>query len=86
MLSSGRPVVATAHPETELGRVVATCGVVVEPEQPEALAAAIAKLAADATLRADLGTRARAYAEKHIAQDAVLRQFEGDVLACLEPA
>ena len=83
MLSSGRPVVATAHADTELGRVVRDCGLVVEPEQPEALAAAIASLASNPGMRAEFGANARIFAERHIAQDAVLRQFERDVLGCL---
>ncbi|MEJ8854246.1 glycosyltransferase WbuB [Variovorax robiniae] len=83
MLSSGRPVVATAHADTELGRVVRNCGLVVEPEKPEALAAAIATLAGDPDMRAEFGASARAFAERYIAQDAVLKQFEIDVRDCL---
>lgn len=83
MLSSGRPVIATAHAQTEVGMVVARCGIVVPPEQPEAFAAAIATLALQPALRADFGRQARAYAEKHIAQDAVLRQFERDLGTCI---
>jgi len=84
MLSSGRPVVATAHAETELGRVVRNCGLVVEPERPRALADAIETLAANPRMRAEFGTSARAFAERHIAQDAVLKQFERDMLDCVK--
>ncbi|WP_213953269.1 MULTISPECIES: glycosyltransferase WbuB [unclassified Variovorax] len=86
MLSSGRPVVATAHAETELGRVVRNCGLVVEPEKPEALADAIALLAGNPGQRAEFGASARAFAERYIAQDAVLKQFESDVRDCLTPS
>ena len=82
MLSSGRAVVATAHAHTEVGVVVAQCGLVVPPEAPAALAAAIAKLAAEPELRAEFGRKARDYATRRIAQDAVLRQFEADLHAC----
>lgn len=82
MLSSGRPVIATAHAQTEVGMVVAQCGLVVPPEQPEAFAAAIATLALQPAMRAEFGRSARAFAEKHIAQDAVLRQFESDLGTC----
>jgi len=76
MLSSGRPVVATAHEGTELATVVAQCGVVVEPENPGALVAALGSLAAKPELRMQLGHAARAYAEDHLSQSAVLARFE----------
>ncbi len=76
MLSSGRPVIATAHPGTELASVVAQCGVVVAPADAAALADALLKLAGEPTWRKDLGIKARHYAEQHLGQDAVLRRFE----------
>ena len=84
MLSSGRPVVAGARLDTELGRVSAECGCAVPPEDPQAFADAIASLAAQPALRAELGVRARAFAEQRFARDAVLGQFERDLLACIE--
>ncbi|BDT66912.1 D-inositol-3-phosphate glycosyltransferase [Comamonadaceae bacterium OS-1] len=84
MLASGRAVVATAHPHTELGRVVAQhCGVVVPPEDAAALAGAIRTLAADAPRRAQLGRSARAYALAELDRDAVLARFEAQLLACV---
>ncbi len=83
ILSSGRPVVAGARPETELGKVAALCGIAVPPENPHAFAEAIASLAAQPVLRRQLGTRARAYAEEQFARDAVLSQFERELQACL---
>ncbi len=79
MLSSGRPVVATALAHTELGRVVAQCGLLVAPNDAPALAEAIISLAIKPSVRADLGVRARAFAEQHIARDVVLRKFEQDL-------
>ncbi|AMM25516.1 glycosyltransferase WbuB [Variovorax sp. PAMC 28711] len=76
MLSSGRPVIATAHPGTELASVVEQCGIVVAPADAAALTTALLTLAADAPLRSELGTKARHYAEQHLGQDAVLRRFE----------
>jgi len=81
MLASARPVVATAHPETELASVVAGCGLVVPPEQPQAFAEAIMKLANDAALRARLGAVGRAYAEANLDRDAVLGRFEAEIKA-----
>ncbi len=74
MLASGRPVIATCHAGTELHAVVSTCGIVVEPEDTMALADAICRLADDASLRADLGQSARAYAEANFERDAVLER------------
>lgn len=86
MLSSGRAVIATADANTEVGMVVAQCGMTVPPEEPQALASAIVTLATQPAVRADLGRKARAYAEQHIAKESVLRQFEADLRACIEGA
>jgi colanic acid biosynthesis glycosyl transferase WcaI len=83
MLSSGRPVLAGAHPATELGQVVATSGVVVPPEDARAFADAMRTLAAQPDLRRELGRKARAIAESRFARDAVLARFEQDLLACI---
>jgi colanic acid biosynthesis glycosyl transferase WcaI len=79
MLASGRPVVATAHQGTELATVVACCGLVVEPEQPQAFADAILKLAQDPVLRNRLGSAGRAYAEVNFDRDAVLGRFYAEI-------
>ncbi|HTM52148.1 MAG TPA: WcaI family glycosyltransferase [Bryobacteraceae bacterium] len=76
MLASGRPVVATANAGTELASIVSECGVVVPPENPGALAAAIASLAEDPSRRAALGAQARAFVSEHFRRDAVLGEFE----------
>ena len=72
MLASGRPVVATCAPGTELASVVSQCGVITTPEDPDHLASAIVQLTNDRTLMAELGERARAWAERHLERDAVL--------------
>lgn len=84
MMASGRPVVATAQAQTELGRVVAqdaACGLVTTPEDAAAMADAIRTLAGDAGLRARLGASGRAYAERELSQDVILRRFEAQLLA-----
>ena len=81
MLASGRPVVATANPNTELASVVQECGLVVLPEQADAFAEAILKLARDSELRTRLGVAGRAYAVANLDRDAVLGQFEAELLA-----
>lgn len=78
MLSSGRPVVATAHAGTELAAVVQQCGVVTVPGLPGALAEAIAQLAKNPACRQALGQAARQFAVAHLGADQVLGQFEAD--------
>ena len=63
MLASGRAIVAMAHAGTELFDTVSPCGVVVQPEDVDRLAAEIEALAADPQRCAMLGAAARRYAE-----------------------
>lgn len=84
MLSSGRPVVAGARAETQLGKVVAQCGLAVPPDDARAFADAVLRLASQPALRAELGLRARAFAEAHFDRDAVLQQFERDLQSCIK--
>jgi len=79
MLASGRPVVSTCRPGTELETVVSKCGVVVPPEDDAAFAAAICQLADNAALRLDLGRRARNFAETNFERDAILCRLFGPV-------
>ena len=87
MLASGRAVLATAMPETELGRVVtqdAACGLVVPPENAAAMAEALRALAADPARRVELGANGRRYAEQELSQDVILRRFEAQLLALVQ--
>jgi colanic acid biosynthesis glycosyl transferase WcaI len=72
MLASGRPVIATCLPGTELHEVVSQCGMSVPPEDSAALATAVCQLAEDVERRQELGRCARAYAEGNFERDAVL--------------
>lgn len=82
MLSSGRPVIATADPGTQVSRVISgnspeeACGLVVPAEDEQTLHAAVQRLIDDAALRQRLGTRARQYAVEHLGKQQVLEQFE----------
>jgi colanic acid biosynthesis glycosyl transferase WcaI len=58
--------------------------VVVPPEDPEAFANAIAALAGSPAERARHGRAARMYAEKNLARDAVLKQFEQQLITLRE--
>ena len=87
MLSSGRPVIATADEGTQVAHVVGgdpaagipPCGLVVPAEHPESLYAAVRQLAGDEALRRSLGQAARLYAEAHLGKEQVLLKFEQDL-------
>lgn len=85
MLSSGRPVVATADAGTQVAQVVEgsglddACGLVVPAEDSQELHDAVARLVEDAALRHRLGENARRYAVEHLGRDQVLTQFERDL-------
>jgi len=83
MLASGRAVIVTAHPDTELGRAVTGRGVVVPPGDARALADAIAQLAACRSRREALGAAGRAFAEAELDQDAIFQRLEAELLRCL---
>jgi colanic acid biosynthesis glycosyl transferase WcaI len=77
MLASGRPVISTCRPGTELESVVSKCGLVVPPDDDDAFAAAVATLADNAAMRLELGRRARSYAESNFERDAILGRLFG---------
>lgn len=82
-MMAGRAVVIAAHAESEAARLVQTgeCGVVVAPNQPDALAQAIVSLADDPQRRAVLGQHGRAYVEKNFARGPRLDAFEASLSA-----
>ncbi len=81
MLASGRPVVATSRPGTQLAQVVSGRGVVVEPGDAPAFAAAIEQLLLSPAWRETLGKRAREYAISELEKESVLSRFEDELLA-----
>ncbi len=83
MLSSGRPVIATAHKGTQVATVVEGRGLVVPAEDPDALHAAVLHLVGDEPLRLRLGRAAREYAVLHMGKQGVLEQFERDLKALI---
>lgn len=81
MLASARPVIATAHPGTELAQLVQDCGLVVAPENLQAFAQAVNTLALDPVLRDRLGAVGYLYAKANLDKNAVLKKFEADLVA-----
>jgi Glycosyltransferase len=81
MLASGRPVIATAKTHTQVAKVVEQCGIVVPPEDAQALTDAVRQLAVNPEARSQLGTIARDYALSHWRNDLVLLSFEEKLLS-----
>lgn len=76
MLASGRPVIATATPETELGTVISQVGLAVSPGDPRALCAAILRLVESPRMRTSLGAKGRAYVCAHWSTTSVLTNLQ----------
>lgn len=83
MLASGRAVIVTAQPDTELGRVGKQCAHVVAPGDAPALAEAISLLSKSRAQRDLLGASGRAYAENELNRNAILQRFEQEMLRCV---
>jgi colanic acid biosynthesis glycosyl transferase WcaI len=83
MLASGRPVIATADPGTQVALVVEGRGLVVPAEDMEALHAAVSHLIEDEELRLRLGRAAREYAVHNLGKQQVLERFELNLDALL---
>lgn len=77
MLASGRPIIATSEPLTEIARTVSCCGLVVPPEDAAAVAQAVMQLADDAQSRVELGLQARNWAESQLERHSVLSRIFG---------
>lgn len=80
MLASGRPMVATATAGTQIHDVVSECGLTVEPGHSNDFADALLQLSDDKNLRDRLGKRAREIAESQLGMEAVLTNFEAELL------
>jgi colanic acid biosynthesis glycosyl transferase WcaI len=78
ILAAGRPFIATAAPDTELGRVAAEslAGVLVPPEDAAALAGAVSDLARQADTRRKMGLAGRKFAQDRLGRDKILAQWE----------
>jgi colanic acid biosynthesis glycosyl transferase WcaI len=81
-LASGRPLLASIDSATPAAELLRESGgaLLVEPESPPLLAAAMRRLAADANLRERLGAKARAYAERRLAKGPALERLEAAIL------
>jgi colanic acid biosynthesis glycosyl transferase WcaI len=77
-MASGRPLLASLDARTPAADMLRDSGgaILVEPESAPSLAQGMKRLAADPALRAQLGARARAYAERKLGKQAALERLE----------
>lgn len=76
MLASGKPVIATAHPETEIGSVISQTGLLVPPADTQSLCQALLNLAELPQLRAELSKKGRKLVCEKWSMDRILADFE----------
>jgi colanic acid biosynthesis glycosyl transferase WcaI len=78
IMASGRPMVATLDRGEAAWQLVekARCGLLVEPEDPEALASAIDRLLREPGLAQELGENGRRYAESHCGRRSSTSAYE----------
>jgi colanic acid biosynthesis glycosyl transferase WcaI len=78
IMAAGRPFIATALPDTELARVTLASqgGILIPPEDSQALAQAILLLAGDEKSREEMGLKGRSYVEAHLNKEDILSRFE----------
>lgn len=81
-LASGRPVIGSIDAATPAAELLEESGgaILVEPESPEALAAAMRQLAGDAELRARLGESGRRFAVERLDRVQALERLEDAIL------
>jgi colanic acid biosynthesis glycosyl transferase WcaI len=77
-MAAGRPIVAITNRGNELDRLIAAscAGVVVAPDDPAALASAIAVLAKDRTACKEMGSRGRLYVEMECSREKCVEKIE----------
>lgn len=86
LLCAGCPVIASVNAESEVARAVlqSGAGVVVQPEDPEALLRAIEQLAEHSEGRARMSTQGCRYAEENWDERRTLPRMEERFLQCVE--
>lgn len=80
MLASGKPVIATANPGTELANLVGQVGIVTTPGNVEALVQAILQLEGSPELRKNLGFKSINMVNNNWSQEKVMSDFQRHLL------
>jgi colanic acid biosynthesis glycosyl transferase WcaI len=78
IMASGRPIVATVDPNTEVGRLLdqTGCGFCVEPEDPRALVQAVMRLYEDRLLGCEMGRCGRDFVIEHYSRQVASRGYD----------
>jgi colanic acid biosynthesis glycosyl transferase WcaI len=79
MFASGRPVIATAAPGSQIASLLVGCGILSLPENAESLADTIIQLAGDPERRSIMGQRGRMVAVNQWNKENVLTSFEDEL-------
>ena len=79
IFASGKPVVATAKPGTEVARLVQNRGIVIKPNDAEEFAEGLLFLAKNPEERKRLGKSGRSYAVEKLSKEKILCRFENDL-------
>jgi len=78
-MAAGRPVVAGASGQAARMLEEVGAGIACPPENPEALAEAISRLASDPQLAQEMGARGRQYVEEQLSRRAMVDQLEAEL-------
>ncbi len=84
-MAAGKPVVAAAAGDAARLVERAQCGAWCPPEDPQALAGALQRIAADPQAAFGMGQAGRAYAEEHVSRRAFVTHLEQLAQAALDP-
>src|SRR5260370_19509858 len=80
VVASGRAIIATALPGTQLFETLEGAGIVTPPGDIDAFVSALLRLVEDLPSRQQLGQEAREYAVSRLSRHEILQQFERVVL------
>ncbi len=80
MLASGKPVIATANPGTQISQVLDTLGILIQPGNAAALAQALIKLSENPSERLRLGNLGCAYACQHLDKEIILSRLNASLM------
>ena len=84
ILASGRPVVATSPPGSELERIASEAGFSVDPGDVHTFSIRLRKLILDSKLRKRLGKQARNLALTNLCKNDILTLFEQELLSSVK--
>lgn len=79
MLASGRPIVASAAPDSGIGMTLRDCGLVSTPGDVQAFVRNILALVNNEVLRKQLGTSARQYSIQNFSSKLILQSFHDKI-------